>query len=239
MAEAAGVGLGHAVALLAAAVVVVPVFRKLGLGSVLGYLAAGLIIGPFGFGLFSDPEAILHVAELGVVLFLFIIGLEMRPSRLWSLRREIFGLGVVQVGVCIALLTGAAILAGLAPAVALIAASGFVLSSTAVIMQMLDERGELGLPKGQRAVSILLLEDLAIVPLLALVAVLATLTGNGEAGDGRGPWLGVLIALGTIAVVVAAGRWLLNPMFRILANSGAREVMTDRKSTRLNSSHAR
>ncbi len=224
--EATGVELGQAVALLAAAVVAVPLFRKLGLGSVLGYLAAGVAIGPFGAGLFADPEAILHVAELGVVLFLFIIGLEMRPSRLWNLRGQIFGLGAAQVFTCIALLTGAASLAGLDPAVAFIAASGFVMSSTAVIMQMLDERGELGLPKGQRAVSILLLEDLAIVPLLALVAVLAAVAGAGAVETARPVWQGLLIAMAAIAAVIVVGRWLLNPMFRVLAHSGAREVMT-------------
>lgn len=224
-AEAAGMNLGHAVALLAAGVVAVPLFRKLGLGSVLGYLAAGLVIGPFGLKLFSDPEAILHVAELGVVLFLFIIGLEMRPAKLWSLRKEIFGLGATQVLVCCALLSGVAMLAGLPPAAAVIGASGFVLSSTAVIMKMLDERGETSTEAGQRAVSILLLEDLAVVPLLALVVVLASMNG-GVVDDSRPAWVGLLIGLGCIAAVIAAGRWLLNPFFQILARTGAREIMT-------------
>jgi glutathione-regulated potassium-efflux system protein KefB len=224
-AEAAGMNLGHAVALLAAAVVAVPVFRKIGLGSVLGYLAAGVVIGPFGLKLFSDPEAILHVAELGVVLFLFLIGLEMRPAKLWSLRGEIFGLGAAQVLLCCALLSGVAMLGGLPPAAAVIGASGFVLSSTAVIMKMLDERGETSTDAGQRAVSILLLEDLAVVPLLALVVVLASMNGT-VADTGRPAWQGLLIGLGCIAVVVAAGRWLLNPFFQILARTGAREIMT-------------
>lgn len=225
-AEAAtGMNLGHAVALLAAGVMAVPLFRKLGLGSVLGYLAAGVVIGPFGLKLFSEPEAILHVAELGVVLFLFLIGLEMRPAKLWSLRREIFGLGAAQVLLCCLLLSGVALLGGLPPAAAVIGASGFVLSSTAVIMKMLDERGEASTDAGQRAISILLLEDLAVVPLLALVVVLASM--NGAAADsGRPAWLGLVIGLGCIAVVVAAGRWLLNPFFQVLARSGAREIMT-------------
>ena len=128
--------------LLAAAVVAVPLFRKLGLGAVLGYLCAGLLIGPFGLGLFRDPQAILHVAELGVVLFLFLIGLEMRPGKLWALRGEIFGLGLAQVLACGALLSGVGLAFGWPPAVAVIGAMGFVLSSTAVIMKMLDERGE-------------------------------------------------------------------------------------------------
>lgn len=224
-AEAAGMNLGHAVALLAAGVVAVPVFRKLGLGSVLGYLAAGLVIGPYGLKLFTDPEAILHVAELGVVMFLFIIGLEMRPAKLWALRGEIFGLGAAQVAACCVLLSGVAMLMGLPPAAAVIGASGFVLSSTAVIMKMLDERGETSTEAGQRAVSILLLEDLAVVPLLALVAVLASVTG-GVVEGGRSPAAAVGIGLACIAAVVAAGRWLLNPFFSMLARTGAREIMT-------------
>ena len=128
-------GLAPAVALLTASVVAVPLFRKLGLGSVLGYLTAGLIIGPFGLGLISDPVAILHVAELGVVMFLFIIGLEMRPAKLWVLRRDIFGLGLVQVLTCGALLSAIGVyLGGLSVPVAVIGAMGFVLSSTAVIV---------------------------------------------------------------------------------------------------------
>ena len=224
-AEAAGMNLGHAVALLAAAVIAVPVFRKLGLGSVLGYLAAGLVIGPFGLKLFADPEAILHVAELGVVMFLFLIGLEMRPAKLWSLRKEIFGLGATQVLLCCALLSGVAMLGGLPVQAAIIGASGFVLSSTAVIMKMLDERGETSTEAGQRAVSILLLEDLAVVPLLALVALMASMSGPAV-DTGRPVWMAVLIGLACIAAVIAAGRWLLNPFFQILARTGAREIMT-------------
>ncbi|MFN4295551.1 MAG: monovalent cation:proton antiporter-2 (CPA2) family protein [Brevundimonas sp.] len=227
MADAAtGMELGHAVVLLGAAVVAAPLFRKLGLGSVLGYLAAGLLIGPFGLGLFDDPMTILHVAELGVVMLLFIIGLEMRPSRLWNLRREIFGLGAAQVAACALLLTGVGIAFGFPPAVALIGACGFVLSSTAVIMQMLDERGERMEPQGQRAVSILLLEDLAIVPLLALVVFMGAAMGTDSGEATRPVWQAVLIGLLAIAALVVAGRYLLNPLFRILANSGAREVMT-------------
>jgi glutathione-regulated potassium-efflux system protein KefB len=224
-AEAGGVELGQAVALLAAGVVAVPLFRRAGLGSVLGYLTAGVAVGPFGLGVLADPEATLHVAELGVVLFLFAIGLEMRPAKLWALRGAIFGLGAAQVLTCAALLSGAAMLAGTLPVVAVIAAFGFVLSSTAVIMQMMNERGETATPAGQRNVSILLLEDLAIVPLLALVALLASFAGTAQP-DARPAWQVVLLGLGTIAAVVAAGRWLLNPMFRLLATHGAREVMT-------------
>jgi glutathione-regulated potassium-efflux system protein KefB len=220
--EAHGTDLVRVVALLGAGVIAVPLFRRLRLGSVLGYLAAGLAIGPFGLRWFSDPQAMLHVAELGVVLFLFLIGLEMQPSRLWTLRREIFGLGAAQVTVCGLLLSAAAIAAGLPPVAAFIAAMGFVLSSTAIVMQILQERGEVSGACGQRVVSILLLEDLAIVPLLALVALLAP----ARAADSGGSGLALLLALGALVGLLVAGRWLLNPLFRLLAAARAREVMT-------------
>ena len=123
-----GPDLGALVVLLGSAVLAVPIFKRIGLGSVLGYLAAGVVIGPFGLRMFSDPQAILHIAELGVVMFLFVIGLEMQPSRLWSLRREIFGLGVAQVAFCSLLLTGVGMLWGLSPLVAFFAAAGFALA---------------------------------------------------------------------------------------------------------------
>jgi glutathione-regulated potassium-efflux system protein KefB len=222
-AESHGNELVLVVVLLGAAVVALPLFKRLGLGSVLGYLTAGLAIGPFGLGLFTDPQAILHVAELGVVMLLFIIGLEMQPSKLWALRREIFGLGLAQVALCGVVLTGAGLLLGLSPVVALVAALGFVLSSTAIVMQLLEERGETATVAGQRVVSILLLEDLSIVPLLALVAFLAP---SGEAAGAGSRWVGVAIGLGAIVALVVAGRWLLNPLFRVLAHAKAREVMT-------------
>jgi glutathione-regulated potassium-efflux system protein KefB len=220
-----GLGLEHAVALLATAVVAAPLFRRLGLGSVLGYLAAGLAIGPFGLKLFNDPENILHVAELGVVMFLFLIGLEMRPQKLWALRKEIFGLGAAQVIACCVLLSTVGILAGIPWAAAIIGASGFVLSSTAVIMKMMDDAGETSSAAGQRNVSILLFEDLMIVPLLAVVAVFASVMGVVEE-NARPLWQSIAIAVGAIAAVFVAGRWLLNPFFGLLARSGAREVMT-------------
>ena len=224
-AEASGNELVQVVALLAAGVVAVPIFKRLGLGSILGYLAAGLVIGPFGLAIFSDAAAILHVAELGVVMFLFIIGLEMRPSRLWGLRREIFGLGVLQVGACALLLTGAGLLGGFSVAQSFVAGAGFVLTSTAIVMQILEERGEMSTPKGQRIVSILLLEDLAIVPLLAMVAFLAPVTVTEHTGLAD-RFVDIGIGLASILALVLAGRYLLNPLFRILADSHAREVMT-------------
>ncbi|MCQ9155199.1 monovalent cation:proton antiporter-2 (CPA2) family protein [Acidomonas methanolica] len=210
-ASAHGFNLVPIVVLLGAAVIAVPLFKRLGLGSVLGYLAAGLAIGPFGVGLFSDPQSILHVAELGVVMFLFIIGLEMQPSRLWSMRGEIFGLGLAQVGLCIGLLTLVGLALGYPVAQSFVAGAGFVLTSTAIVMQMLEERRSTGLPKGRRIVAILLFEDLAIVPLLALVA--DRLTGIG-------------IGLASILGLVLAGRYLLDPLFRLLGKAKAREVMT-------------
>ena len=217
-----GVDLIPVVSLLAAGVIAVPLFRRFGLDSVLGYLAAGLVIGPHGVGLFTDPETIISVAELGVVMFLFVIGLEMQPSRLWSLRGEILGLGVAQVATCGALLTGIGMLLGYSAPVAFVFGMGFVLTSTAIVFQILNEHGELSTPKGQRIVSILLLEDIAIVPLLAFVAFIAP-GGDSEMGS---RWISILIALGSIVGLVLVGRFLLNPMFRILARTGAREVLT-------------
>ncbi len=226
MAEATtGLELGHVAALLAAGVVAVPIFRKLGLGSVLGYLAAGVAIGPFGLALFREPQTILHVAEFGVVIFLFIIGLEMRPKRLWGMRREIFGLGSAQVGLAGLALTLAAMAAGVSAPVAFVGAMGFVMSSTAVIVQMLEERGDLPTPSGQRAVSILLFEDLAIVPLLAIVALLGA--SMGQSAESTTPlWQSIGLALAALAGVLAVGVYAINPVFRFLARNGGREVMT-------------
>lgn len=220
--EVQGSGLVQAVSVLAAGVIAVPIFKRLGLGSVLGYLAAGLAIGPFGLALLDDSQAILHVAELGVVMFLFIIGLEMQPLRLWSLRREIFGLGAAQVVVCGALLTGIGLFFDLSLPIAFVAAMGFTLSSTAIGMQILDERGEAGSPCGQRVVSILLLQDLAIVPLLAFVAVIGP---TAPAAAGSAYWIDVALAAAALVGLIAAGKWLLNPFFALLAQAQARETM--------------
>jgi glutathione-regulated potassium-efflux system protein KefB len=222
-AEVSGPDLLSVVVLLGAGVVAVPLFKRLGLGSVLGYLAAGLVIGPFGLKFFTDPQTILHVAELGVVMFLFLIGLEMQPSRLWSLRKDIFGLGALQVGLCALLLTGVGIATGFPIAQSFVAGAGFVLTSTAIVMQLLEERGEIASPQGQRMVSILLFEDLAIVPLLALVAFLAPMSTTATGGL---LWMDMGIGIGAIVGLVLAGKYLLNPLFGFLAQSRAREVMT-------------
>jgi glutathione-regulated potassium-efflux system protein KefB len=223
MADSHGNDIARVVALLGAGVIAVPIFKRLGLGSVLGYLAAGLVIGPFGLGLFSDSSAILHVAELGVVMFLFIVGLEMQPSRLWSLRREIFGLGALQVSCAGLAITLAGVVYGLAPLTAFVAAMGFVLSSTAIVMQLMEERADGNTPRGQRIISILLFEDLAIVPLLAFIGMFAP-APEGAVVSSR--WVSLGLGLGAVLSVVAVGRWLLSPLFLLLAAARAREVMT-------------
>ena len=224
-AEGSSFDLIQVVSLLGAAVVAVPLFKRLGLGSVLGYLAAGLAIGPYGLAVVTDSHSIIHIAEFGVVMFLFVIGLEMKPSHLWGLRRQIFGLGSLQVVISAILLTIVGTLFGASWAVSFICASGFVLTSTAIVMQVLGERQELASPRGQRIVSILLFEDLLIVPLLATVEFLAPGTPDGAA-HATPLWQTIGIALLSLSALVAAGLWVLNPLFRVLAASRAREVMT-------------
>lgn len=221
--EAHSISLIAPVVLLAAAVIAVPIFKRIGLGSVLGYLIAGLVIGPFGFAFFHDSASILHIAELGIVMYLFVIGLEMQPSHLWSLRREIFGLGTLQIIACALALTGVGLLFGFKWQVAFIGAAGFVLTSTAIVMQLLGDRGDIAQPHGQKIVAILLFEDLLIVPLLAIVAFMAP-NHVVESTSARLENIG--IGLIAIAGLIAAGYWLLNPLFRLLAAAKAREVMT-------------
>lgn len=222
-AEAHAPDLAPIIILLGSAVIAVPIFKRLGFGSVLGYLAAGLVIGPFGFRVFTEPQTILHVAELGVVMFLFIIGLEMQPSRLWSMRRDIFGLGFAQVGFCILLLSVVGVALGYPYQVSLIAGTGFVLTSTAVVIQMLQERGDLAKPRGQKMIAIMLFEDVSIVPLLALVAFLAPGAGDVTLAE---RFTGIAIGVGAIVGLVIVGRYLMNPIFRLLAAARAREVLT-------------
>ena len=211
------------VAVLAAGALAVPIFRKLGLGSVLGYLAAGLAVGPFGANFVDKPEEMLHSSELGVVLFLFIVGLEMKPSKLWQLRSQILGLGVLQVTLCTVFLTVTAIWLGFKPVIAFVAALGFVLTSTAIVMQILQEQGKIASPSGEKIISVLLLEDLAIVPILALVALLSP-------ADSDGNLVSRLWAIGISAAVVGGfmlfGGKILNLFFRMVVLSGAREVTT-------------
>jgi monovalent cation:proton antiporter-2 (CPA2) family protein len=206
---------------LGSAVAGVALFKRLGLGSVLGFLAAGALIGPQGLGLIDGAGEVLHIAEFGVVLLLFVIGLELQPGRLWRMRAEIFGLGAAQV-----LLTGAALGVGLwatgfGAAGAAVTGLALALSSTAFGVQLLRERGEFAAPHGRRAFSILLFQDMAVVPLLALAAVLAPF-GADEVGDP----LGVAVALGAIVALVLVGRYGLPWLFRALASARADEVFT-------------
>ncbi|MBJ7403697.1 MULTISPECIES: monovalent cation:proton antiporter-2 (CPA2) family protein [Hyphomicrobiales] len=210
-----------AVALMSAAVVAVPLFKRLGLGSVLGYFAAGVLVGPSALGLFTDAQSILHFSELGVVMFLFVIGLELRPHKLWAMRGQIFGLGLAQVALAIAALSLMGALAFNLPGpVAFIAGTGFVLSSTAVIMSVLQDRGELSGNEGQKSVAILLFEDLMIVPLLAVVGFLSPLA------HGQAAWTDMLVAAAAMLVLLGVSRWALNPFFALLARARTREVLT-------------
>ena len=212
------------VVLLATSVTIVPLFKRIGLGSVLGYLVAGCLIGPSVFGMIEDAESVLHMAELGVVMFLFIIGLEMHPERLWAMRKAIFGRGFLQVGLCGALLTFAGIyILHLPKEVAFIAGMGFTLSSTAIVMQVLEERGVTNTPKGQRVISTLIFEDLSIVPLLASIAFLTPETKHIEHHTN---WTSIAIALGAVVGLVVAGKWLMNPIFRLISKAHIREMMT-------------
>jgi glutathione-regulated potassium-efflux system protein KefB len=217
--------LSFALVLLGACVVSVPIARRLKLSPIVAYLAAGAIIGPWGIGLIRAPSTILAVAEFGIVLMMFVIGLELELSRLIAMRRDIFGLGAAQL-----VLTAAAI-GALALALnlvgwrgAAIAGLALALSATAVALEILEERGDLHLVYGQRAFAILLFQDMAVVPLIALLPLLAP--GGAGHGDLAGAATSVALVAGAIAAVVVAGRYLLNPFFRLLSETGAREVMT-------------
>jgi monovalent cation:proton antiporter-2 (CPA2) family protein len=212
----------HDVAIfLAAAVVAVPLARALGLGSVLGYLAAGLAIGPWGLGLITGVDRILRFSEFGVVLLLFVIGLEMQPERFWRLRGAVFGSGGAQVLLTSLVIGGLAMALGVGPGAALIAGFGLAMSSTAFVLQLLGERDELGTREGLLAFAILLFQDLAVVPFLALLPLMA--------GDGVTQALElmpVLKALGVIVVVVVAGRYALRPVLRRAARANVPEIFT-------------
>ncbi len=207
--------------LLGAAVVAVPLLHRLGLSSILGYLVAGAVVGPWGFGFISQVEEIRHIAEFGVVFLLFVIGIEMKPSRLWLMRRTVFGLGTAQVVVTGLALAGIAMLFGLTGGAAFIVGFGLALSSTAFGIQILTERGELNSGFGRTAFSVLLLQDLAIVPLLMLVSFWAN-----ESALVDSVRLVLLEAVLVIAAVMLAGRFLLNPLLHQVAMSRSAEVFT-------------
>ena len=207
---------------LGAAVVFVPIASRLKLGSVLGYLAAGCVIGPSCLGLITDVDTILRFAEFGVVLMLFLIGLELDTGRLWEMRKSVFGGGALQMGVCGAVLAAGGLLAGLSWKGALIGGLAVALSSTAIAVQTMKERGELGSPAGQVGFGILLFQDVAAIPLVAIVPLLAE---GGPAQSGV-PWLGIAKVVAAIVGVVVIGRFATQPLLRTIAKTNLREVFT-------------
>ena len=218
----AHVALESGVVLLAAALLFVIAFRKLGLGATLGYLVAGAVVGPQVLALAGGAEETLVIGELGIVMLLFIVGLELAPSRLWRLRTAIFGLGLTQVALCGLALTGVLWLATSYPmATALAVGLSLGLSSTAQVLPMLQSGGNLRTPVGERAFSILLFQDLSIIPLLAIVAALGT---QGGAEAGTSPFVEVVIALGATIGLVLAGRFALRPLLRLIGRLGEREM---------------
>ena len=211
---------------LGAAVIVVPLSKALGLGSIIGYLAAGLAIGPWGLGLVSSVQEVLHFAEFGVVLMLFLVGLELEPDRLWSLRRPIFGWGSAQVMGCAAVLFLVGWLAGASWQVALVAALGLALSSTAIALQVFGERNLLPTASGQAGFSILLFQDVAAIPILALLPLLADGSSAQEPITGAARALQAAKIIGVIAAIVLGGRLLIRPLLRWIARSNTPEIFT-------------
>ena len=226
MTEAAPAWLTNSLIYLSAAVLAVPLAKKLGLGSIIGYLAAGMAIGPWGLGLVTNVQDILHFAEFGVVLMLFLVGLELEPERLWALRRPIFGWGSAQVLACAALITGAAMLFGVRWEIALVAGLGLALSSTAIALQAIGERNLMPTSSGQAGFSILLFQDVAAIPILALLPLLGSLAGENEVLAQSNRALEAIKVIAVIAGIVVGGRLLLRPLLRLIANSGTPEIFT-------------
>ncbi len=212
-----------AVVILAVTAVTVTLSKRIGLGSILGYLVAGIVLGPSGIEIAGDGQDLLHFTELGVVLLLFIIGLEMRPTRLWSMRRMVFGLGTLQVLLTGAALAGYAFAMGVAPKTAVILGLGLALSSTAFVLQLLGETGEFRTPAGNAGFSILLLQDIAIVPLLMLVPVLAEQDMPGTQGK---LWQEALLVVGGVAGVLLIGRHLVPLALGKVAAARNRDAFT-------------
>ncbi|MFE8100581.1 glutathione-regulated potassium-efflux system protein KefB [Brenneria goodwinii] len=202
------------------AVVAVPIAARLGIGAVLGYLIAGIAIGPWGLGFIRDVDAILHFSELGVVFLMFIIGLELNPKKLWTLRRSIFGVGAAQVGVSTLVLGCVLYLTDFSWQSALIGGLGLAMSSTAMALQLMREKGMNRNESGQLGFSVLLFQDLAVIPALALIPILAGV--QGEIDD----WNQVALKVAAFAGMLIGGRYLVRPLFRFIAASGVREVFT-------------
>src|SRR5437868_6293320 len=209
--------LRQALIYLGAGIIAVPIFTRLGAGSVLGYLAAGIAIGPWGFGFITDAATVLHFSELGVVLLLFLVGLELNASRVWQLRRAIFGLGSVQLVVTAAAVAALAVALGQSVMVGVIAGMGFAMSSTAIGLATLTEKNLLPTPGGQASFAVLLFQDLAVIPLLLVLAFL-----GGEAETFH--WTDAAKAIGFIAALIATGRVLVRPALRWIAGTRLREV---------------
>src|SRR6201995_830924 len=210
---------------LAAAVIAIPIFRRFKLGSVLGYLTAGIIIGPGGLGLIDNVETTSEIAELGIVLLMFIIGLELQPSRVWVLRKPIFGLGTAQVVLTTVLIAAAATLAvGASWQASLGVGFGLSMSSTALALQLLAERGQLNSQFGRSAFSILLFQDVSVMPAMTLLPLLGVAAVRTSAQPG-GFWL-VLKLIAVLGVVIIGGRYVLRPMLRIIAASQVAEAFT-------------
>jgi monovalent cation:proton antiporter-2 (CPA2) family protein len=207
--------------LLATAVIVVPIFRRLKLGAVLGYLAAGALIGPWGFGLIPASEGTMHFAEMGVVLLLFLVGLELEPLRLWALRHSVFGWGSAQVLLSAAAIMGITTAFGMAWQASVIVGFGLAMSSTAIVLAWLGERGQLSSPAGRQAFSILLFQDLAVIPLIALLPLLSP-DGTGTASG----WVLAVKGVAAIAGVIIGSRLLVRPALKAVASYGGREVFT-------------
>lgn len=228
MAEASALGATTStLVFLGAAVAAVPLLRFAGLSAVLGYLVAGVAIGPSGLGLFREPETLRSIAELGIVMFLFVIGLELKPSKLLSMRRDILGLGFAQVIVAMVPLLILLKVGGLAGAGLIAVAFAFALSATAIALQVLGERGAMSTVYGQKSFAVLLFQDMAIVPFIAAMPLLGGAPATGATGKAMARHLPeIALAVGALIALVLAGRFLLNPFFRLLARTDAREVMT-------------
>jgi monovalent cation:proton antiporter-2 (CPA2) family protein len=219
------ISLAQTAVLLTAAVIAVSFFRLLNLSSILGYVAAGLVIGPWGLRLIHDIGNITKIAEFGVVLLLFIIGLELQPTRLWVMRRLVFGLGAAQVVLCTVLLGVAGYLLGLQPMTAAIVGFGLSLSSTPLVLQVLAERGQLKTQHGRSAFGILLFQDLAVLPVLAILPLISHTTSPTQTADGA-LWPILLKLVAVMAVVIIGGRLLLRPALRVVARVKVTEVFT-------------
>jgi glutathione-regulated potassium-efflux system ancillary protein KefC len=205
---------------LLAAVIAVPLFKKIGLGSVLGYLVAGIIIGPWGLALVTNIQDILHFSEFGVVLLLFLIGLELEPKRLWEMRKSILGMGGGQIFLTSILLSIIAVFYGLNWISAIVIAMALSLSSTAIALQILNERNLLSTHTGNSAFSVLLFQDLAVIPMMAAIPLLS----NNQVGNDTGLFMSIAEVIAVIALVVIGGHYLTEPIFRIIARTRMREM---------------